>query len=386
LSGEDERLAVLFNTPWTHPAEGWAIASRAYARCMKLAGVDVMLRDWQRPAMAHDLHPDVAAEVAEILADKRDARLSLHIFSSALGRAEHMTVLDHMLGNPEPQAYYCVFERRSIEPALADKLNRLRGVWVQCLMNEQVLHEAGVLNVTHIPFPFFDDDPYLQLEPPRREPRRFYYVGRFEPRKAPDNIIRAFLRAFAPGESELCIKTSPIAHAAPYPGPLQVISEELELGEVRANGWTQENVLRDIQLVEGFQSAEDMLRIHADGDVYVTASRGEGLDLGAWAAKLSGRRIIATASGGPEDFLDPEVDLLVPATGLVPADPSYQWEPGASYIDYDLGDLIEAMQTARGQHACGTLTWPGWERHRAPRVAEALGAWIESTSRPSDGT
>lgn len=371
----EERVAVLFNTPWTHPAEGWAIASRAYARAMHLGGIDVALKDWSRPhvMLTGSLDPEVREEVAELLKDERNSQNSLHIFSSNLQSAAYMGVLDVMLNNPEPQAYYCVFERRSIEPELAEKLNRLDGVWVQCHMNERVLHQDGVKNVTLIRYPFFDDDPHLQLEKPTREPRRFYYIGRFEPRKAPDNVIRAFMRAFKPGESELTIKTSPLPFAETYPSPHHIILEELG-----KNGWTADNVGESIQIVEGRLSKQAMLELHADHDVYVTASRGEGLELPVWAAKLAGRRIVTTASGGPEDFLDPEVDILVPATGLIPADKAYQWGPDATYIDYDLDEVIAAMQRARSEPACGTRTWPGWEKHRAEKVGVALKEWITS--------
>jgi glycosyltransferase involved in cell wall biosynthesis len=373
-----ERVAVLFNTPWTHPAEGWAIASRAYARAMHAAGIDVILRDWQRPPVALD--PEVEEEMAPLLADERDARLSLHIFSSTLSSAKMMGVLDVMKNNPEPQAYYCVFERRHIEAELVEKLNRLDAVWVQCRMNQEVLRAAGVTNTTLIPYPFFEDDPHLQLDILRREPKSFYYIGRFEPRKSPDNVIRAFLRAFTPGESTLTIKTSPVPFSAPYPSPHSVIAEELTKDDVRSNGWRDVTVQRDIKIIEGRLSKQAMLELHAANDVYVTASRGEGLELPVWAAKLAGRRIITTASGGPEDFLDPDVDVVVPATGLVPADPSYQWGPDANYIDYSLDDLVEAMQTVRGQRPCGTRTWPGWEQHRAAKVAEALKTWVTQIS------
>src|SRR6266542_287008 len=377
-----EHTAILFATPWTHPAEGWAIASRAYARAMKMGGLDVALHDWQRSNFNVD--PEVQAEVAEFV-DKQPAKISLHIFSSNLASAALMGVLDVMTKNPEPQAFYCVFERRYIEPELVNKLNRLAGVWVQCRMNERVLREAGVDNVTLIPYPFFDDDPHLELDKPTREPRHFYYIGRFEPRKAPDNIIRAFLRAFSPGEAELTLKVSPIPHITPYVTPWSTVDEELEGNK---KGWTNENVWESIEVIEGMLSKEEMLELHDRGDVYVSASRGEGLELGAWAAKLAGRRLIVTASGGPEDVLPrqldaygtrdlcPDVDLVVPAKRLIPADACYPWGEGANYIDYDLDDLIAAMQKARSEPVCGTRIWPGWEKHRAPRVAEALRDWV----------
>jgi glycosyltransferase involved in cell wall biosynthesis len=396
-----ERSSILFNTPWMHPADGWSIASRAYARAMHLGGVDVFLRDWQRPSDA-PLDPEVIEEMTRVLVDpdhpvrvlnEQSARehpperIPLHVFSCALLGADKMSVLDSMAYNAssQSQAFYCVFERRHIEPLLIEKLNDLDGVWVQCRMNERVLRDAGVEDVELIPYPFFGDDPHLLLDKPRREPRHFYYIGRFEPRKAPDNVIRAFLRAFAPGESKLTIKTSPIPHVSEYPSAWSTIDAELLEQDVASRGWTPENVWDDVRVVEGRLSAGEMVQLHAEGDVYVSASRGEGLDLPCWAAKLAGRRIITTASGGPEDFLDPEVDVLVPATGLVPADPSYPWGEGADYVDYRLEDLVEAMQRVRGEHACGTRTWPGWEAHRAIKVGAALREWVSSMNYPMEG-
>ena len=383
-------MKVLFNTPWTHPADGWSIASRAYARAMRVAGVDVLLRDWQRPELA-GLDSEVFEEMMPFISENRVVlapplpALGLQIFSCALLSSEKLSVLDAMMANKEPQAFYCVFERRYIEPALVEKMNRLAGVWVQCRMNERVLRGAGVENVSLLPYPFFVDDPHLELDKPAREPRRFYYVGRFEPRKAVENVIRAFLRAFAPGESELAVKTSPIPHVSEWPGAREVVARELCEDDVIQNGWTASNVWESVRLIEGRLSRQEMLELHAWGDVYVSGSRGEGLELPAWEAKLSGRRLIVTECGGPEDFLDPEVDICIPASGLVPADPSYPWGEGATYIDYELDDLIEAMQTARGQHACGTRTWPGWERHRAVRVGAELKRWTEECALRHNG-
>jgi glycosyltransferase involved in cell wall biosynthesis len=379
---------ILFNTPWMHPADGWSIASRAYARAMQLGGLDVLLRDWQRPNMLgldgevfNELLPALTGEhpLSLLTTEQQLGGAALHVFSCALLSADKLGVLDAMAGNrkDQAQAFYCVFERRHIEPEIVEKLNRLAGTWVQCRMNERVLREAGVENVTLIPYPMFLDDPHLALEKPDREVRRFYNIGRFEPRKAPDNIIRAFLRAFRPGEAELTLKVSPIPHVAEYATPWGTVDEELE---VNKNGWTSENVWESVEVVDGRLSSEGMLELHDRGDVYVSASRGEGLELGAWAAKLAGRRLIVTESGGPEDFLDPDIDICVPATRLVPADSSYPWGEGATYIDYDIDNLVEAMREVRGEPACGTRTWPGWEKHSAPRVAKALMTWVKSIS------
>jgi glycosyltransferase involved in cell wall biosynthesis len=362
---------ILFDTLWKNPADGWCIASRAYARCMHMAGLDVRLHDW-RDRSSNDLDPEVEREVGHLRVPTRT--WDVHIFSSTLGCAKDMEpALLNVAYQPGASAFYNMFERRYVEPKLVHTLNKFSGVWVPCEMNKLVLEQAGAERVTWIPFPHFDDDPHLVLPAPR-ESRHFYAITRFEPRKDPANIIRAFMRAFRPEEAELTMKMSPIPHTASYyPSAEAVILDELGRGE---NGWTARNWQRSIHLVYGRLNTREMVELHARGDVYVSASRGEGIDLPIYAAKLAGRRIVTPPSGGPEDFLDPKVDIIVPRTGLIPADPCFKWGDGATLIDYKLDDLIKAMRKAREEPGRGTRTWPGMHTFRADSVAKALKSWI----------
>ena len=74
-----------------------------------------------------------------------------------------------------------------------------------------------------------------------------------------------------------------------------------------------------------------MIELHGKNDVYVSASRGEGLDLPAFAAKLSGRLLAMTDSGGPRDFVN-DGDILVPPCGLVTADTDYPLGEGCDLL------------------------------------------------------
>lgn len=370
-------MNVLFNTLWKHPAEGWSIASRAYARAMSAAGLDVFLRDWRRPELQL-LDPDVVDEVGHL----REAPGSFpaqdaHIFGSMLGGAADMTqsIRNYIeRGGPGPRLMYLVFERLGpLEPELSRLLSRLDGIWVQCRANRDALELSGVRNATLFPYPLFGDEPLLSLEIPSRQPRVFYYIGRFEPRKSPDNVLRAFMRAFRPGEAELVMKISPQPHTlSEYTSPWEVVGEELG-----KNGWTDENWTDSIELIEGTLSRREMVELHARSDVYVSASRAEGLDLPCWEAKLAGRRVITTPSGGPQDFMG-EYDTVLPLRGSVEADPCYPWGPGARYVDYDIDDLIAAMQWARSQPWKGNREWAGKSDHDAARVGGRLRDWIQS--------
>lgn len=372
---------IVFETPWKHLFDGWCTASRAYARAMALAGVDVHLKAWDTDPYT-PLDPAVAREIPESMREPI-SKWDAHVFSTPLGGpANHRRVgtfeFFHRLNKP-PRLLYTMFERRNVQAELIDEFNRLDGVWVPCRENANILSEAGCKNVIWVRYPYFDDDPHFRLPPPSPQPRVFLWMGRWEPRKAPHNLVRAFLRAFKPGEARLILKLGP----SPWATQAQILSGSrgyyadaaltilAELEQVK--GWTREDAVRDIEIVEGKLAADEMLRLHARSDVYVSASRGEGIDLPAFAAKLAGRRIITTNSGGPQDFLG-EGDIVVPRYGTIEA-PEYDWlwGEGSVYADYMVEDLVCAMQGAMKPVKASPVP----PSHEAERVGIQLANWIE---------
>lgn len=362
----DERPIILYHTPWQRRDDSWSIAARLYARTMTLGGLDVRLMSWGETHQ--ELHPETLAEAEPFIRKTDD--WDCHVLSCVLSAAEIMKpVLGHVLLEDGPQAFHCVFERLTLEAPLVEQLSRMRGVWAQCSANKQVLEEHGLGNVTLIPMPYFADDPHLRVPAPTEEQAgRLYAITRCEPRKAPDVLVRAFLRAFEPGEATLTIKLSPYA----FPGAYPSIEEILYL-EQQVSDWTEEEVARGIKVIRAKLSAEEMVDLHARHGTYVSASRGEGLDMPIMAAKLAGRRVVTTDSGGPRDLLG-RGDFLVPATGRTPAHPAYYWGEGAAYADHDVDALADAMREAR---------YFGYEpsrlsdQYRAENVAPKFRAWVE---------
>lgn len=357
-----EKPLVLFSTLWQELGDGWAIASRAYARAMELAGVDVRLKTWWP---SQTIHPDVAAEVGHL--NRPTNQWDLLLFSCVLGRFQDMQhVFSSLMRSDGKRAFYTMFERRNLEPALIESMKRLDAVLVPCSFNHEILSVHGVASVW-IPIPYFDNDPHLRLPTPHGS-RRFYWIGRVEPRKAPHNLVKAFTTAFKPGEAYLTLKAKALSKKSDYPTIHQMIQSEFG-----KNGWSSNNWKRSITVIEEKLSISQMLEIHAKNEVYVSASRGEGFDLPSFQAKLSGRRVITTASGGPEDFVD-ENDLLVPATGLCLADPLYRWQPGAQYVDYNVEELVVAFQRAASMPPSVQRGVNG--KFAAKSVGKALREWI----------
>lgn len=372
--------AVVFETLFKSVFDGWSIASRAYARAMVAGGLDVRLVDWKdRGDVADEVRDELPRRALEPPTD-----WDAHLFSCPLGspeahRAARTFELFHRLNRP-PRLFYTMFERRRVQHAIVEELNRLEGCFVPCSSNYAALRAAGCETVTWFPYPYFDDDPHLSLPPPRREPKTLLWVGRWEPRKAPHNLVRAFLTAFKPGEMSLVLKLGPTPWVrGAYPEPENVIADSLLVDSVGGGAWTLSSANDAIQVVRGKLSAAEMLALHARSDIYVSASRGEGIELGAFHAKLAGRRVVTTDSGGPMDFLG-EDDAVVPAPDSVGA-PEYEWiwGEGAEYADYDVDDLAAAMQAVAMPCKIRPERVPS--AHRGAAVGTAVRTWVESVCK-----
>lgn len=389
--GKDvERDCIKFETLWSEPADGWAIASRAAARAMKEAGLPVYLHEWK--PISDNINQEVMNEVRGLLrpeiskishdvlagkiVDWVNEDWYFHIFSTTLADAHIMAkhCLGPLLQMHRPVTLYTTFERVDLTGELGDELNKLDGMWVPCSSNLQALKDVGVENCTMIPFPYFDDDPHIQIPEKRGERKRFYWIGRWEPRKAPDRLVKAFLIAFKPGEAELTMKSSPIVWQAKWKSLDDTLHDAFEDPVVRANGWGPSNWRAGIQVITGRLSQEEMVKLHVDNDIYFSTSRGEGTDLPALQAKLSSNRLVTTDSGGPRDFIG-SGDELIPMSGTVEADPMYKWGEGAAYADHDMSEIVAALQRARAD-TTSAAEWPKKNFHHTA-VAAQFKAWVE---------
>ncbi len=337
---------------------------------MEMGGIDVKLWSWKPEDFGAPLDPEVRAEAGRFAG--QPPVWDMHLFSCFLSSHEAMhNMLTGLAEQTGTHTYHCVFERQYIEPGLAEDLRQLSGIWCQCKANQEVLAKHGVTNTTLIHHPYFDEDPHLKLKKPMGL-SKFYWIGRFEPRKAPDNLIKAFMRAFRPGEATLTVKLS-VYNDFPYLEPEEVIEDQIEVEQV-GNGWTPENWHQGVRILRGRLTKAEMLQLHAQNDVYVSASRGEGLELSAFSAKVGGRQLLLTDSGGVRDFMT-EGDILVPATRTIPASSQYPWGPGATYSDYYLDDLVTGFQRMRAQTPSGARPEA---KFKAENVGQAFRQWIQS--------
>jgi len=318
-----------------------------------------------------DLDPEVRFEMTDILDTPFDPMLDYYLYSGVLmGHNRMKPIVESFLRQPVTVGYHCFFERLNIESALIQALKAV-SILTTSKGNYRVLKDHGLTDVTRFPYPWFPNDPLHDI-PTRVHASRFYWIGRFEPRKAPDRLIRAFMRAFKPGEATLTMKLSSYVYPGYEQSPEGVVLSEMQTS---ANGWNPGNWDKSIHFIRDRLSRREMVQLHADNDIYVSPSLGEGLELGAWDAKQAGRRLITTESGGPEDIAC-NTDIVIPSDRITNAHPCYDdlWGEGGTYSNYKIDSLITALCEARASSVMGERFMS--DEHSSRNVGRIIKQWI----------
>jgi len=361
---------VEYHGPHETVADGTNLAVRLHSRALATAGVPVLLTSPEgrvvengvaRPVWEVGLPDDVDREVGALRSTsigERAVRIVHAVVSDADALERLVLPLSTRDADPEHVAQllrrtvlYTVWERDRINPAIARVMNAVAECWVPCQQNAQMLRESGVREVYVVPHPYDPASDMAKLTarraqrvPPGAARKRFYSIGSWQPRKGSRQLLEAFLLAYGPrDDASLTIKTGQWSWPG-YPGPEQTIDELLSREDVTAKGWTAPLVAQRVKLITDQLGASQMVRLHYEHNIYVSAGHGEAWCLPAFDAKTAGNRLVHVPYGGTADFDDPD-DVRV-AYQLGPVDPSYKWEEDAQWAQYDLADLVSALQAA----------------------------------------
>jgi glycosyltransferase involved in cell wall biosynthesis len=396
----DHPLGVIYQGPWETDADGFNEHVRRCARALALAGCPVQLQSlkpWVVEGEPKAL-PQSLAGILNCSLSHYSVRIQQFVLSTSM--VHNLTTHRFLSANELRQHNYLrvistVFERDRLGAELVRGLQRVGQIWVACEQNRRVLEEHGLERVRVVPIPYFEDDPLLKLRGRTRKPGppRFYHVGKWEPRKAQDKLLLAFLRAFEPGEAYLVLKTKElVTPITGYPqGPAQAAAEALQDPSVRARGWTEATMNKCVQVASKRYTAEQMVKLHGACDVYLSLSRGEGWDMCAFDAKLAGNLLVYTPSGGPQDFAGP-YDVEVPMESKILRHSFYDdWEEDACYGDYHVMDAVKAMRRAaallQGGIKIGEQERPLLPQRllqcRAETVGKAMLGYLEELLQPT---
>lgn len=175
-------------------------------------------------------------------------------------------------------------------PLLGDGYDRVLVPSTHC---QEVLERHPAFDVQVVPHTF---DPAFWA-PDRHRPRldgdtsvRFYAIGAWDERKNHGAILRAYLHAFtARDRVRLTIRAAGL--------------NEQAVRSIIARSALPEQALPQLVLDARPMTECELVALHTDNDVFVSASRGEGWGLGLFEAAVSGKIVITPTDTGEAEYL-----------------------------------------------------------------------------------
>ena len=370
----EHEAAVIYQGEYETLSDGTGVAVRAHACALSAAGIPVLLRSFSGQVITDEgailprhstaLDPEVERQVGSL--EHTSARTYFPVIRHAVIRnadhAKRIVMPQGAIGRTleeqvslQQQVYastivYSVWEREAIDPGVVKVLSRCAQCWVPSSSNAEILIDSGVPaeKVHVVPHPFDPNDPLLKLRRRRADPtwKRFYSIGRWEPRKGYARLIEAFLREFTPHDNaRLTIKYTG-GEWPGYPTPEATLATLAARSEVIGNGWTPGGIRERVSLIGGRFPRAAIHELHYRNNLYVSSSHGEAWGLGAFESQLAGNGLVYLPSGGVEDFAPPRSTVIL-ENGFEPVPPSYGWEPGAEWWALRVEDLMSALRRAQ---------------------------------------
>lgn len=344
---------------WSSATDGFAMTNRRYARALSDAGCDVRLGDFQGFAQVEE--DEAIAEVEDLVyRDMKDVDAAVYSWCWA-GPTRMLHFLADLLmrAGPPIRIFYSMLERDRIDPMVASVANGFSQTWVPCRQSVRALLFSGMHpdRVKLVPHPILPDEPWWALAGRTREPGvpRGLWFGRWEPRKAPERLLRLWMTAFTPDEATLYIKTNKAPSTfVRFPStPEEAVKLALARPEVQAKGWTAQNWHVGIKVLRGRFPVEQIISLQRHADFYCSAAYGEGVDLPRLQAAMAGTRCVGTHSGGPDDFIGSR-DLIVPSAGSRVCSLAYGWEPLSRWPEYQDDAFVAALLRAAADVRSGS--------------------------------
>lgn len=189
---------------------------------------------------------------------------------------------------------FSMFEAERLPEGWAAACNELDQVWVPSNHNWRSFAVSGVKTPVLMPPPI--RFPALPEPRPANTPFSFYSCFQWGERKNPIGLIRAYWAEFS-GRDDVVLKLKLYLKDQDQ-AELQRIQSEIALlkRQTRLRHYPR------IEIIHQHMAEEEILGFHKSGDCYVSASRGEGLGLGAVVAMGLGKPCILSLTSGHLDF------------------------------------------------------------------------------------
>lgn len=236
-------------------------------------------------------------------------------------------------------AAYAVWETERIPPQWTASLKNIEFLFIPCEGNRKAFRDGGFEGpIEVVPHSLAPGQSPLPDPPEDRGEFVFYSINTWEPRKAIDRTLLAYLRAFRRADKvRLILKTSERGRLPFF--PWYPVSTD----------WHISRILRQhldppaVTVLTARLSNEEILNLHRDGNCYVSLTRSEGWGLGAFDAAASGRPVIMTGLGGQTEFLPAELLVKYEAV-TVPFLPLEPYARGQHWAEADTEHAAQLMR------------------------------------------
>lgn len=257
-------------------------------------GSEYMLIDQVNENMSHHDHVFVFAIPVQYWLDK------IAIILQKCARVTCMTVCET---EPVHKNYGLLF---ALFPSIA-----VPSEFCKAIFSKQF--PGTIFNVIHAHIPLPKKIPLL-----KHEKYTFYTIGNIiDPRKNVTKIVEAFVRLNEPG-TRLVLKATCHSH-------------------VRIN-------IPHVEVINGLLSEDDINKIHARCDCFVSFSKSEGVGLGAVEAAVRDKPVIITEFGGATEYIKtPYVIACAPETLTFD---DFLFQKGMRWGNPSIAQLIAYMRDA----------------------------------------
>jgi glycosyltransferase involved in cell wall biosynthesis len=360
-------LGIMYQGPWTILEDGMCRHVREQSRALAMHAPVNLTAVGPIPLLDHENDAEVLA-TSGYLQNVHCSRYACAIRQLVFLTPEYLRNVvcpgGGRLSGPEDEErvwqgtiVYTSWERDRVAQHFVEDLSKLGEVWVPCEANRVAFISSGVpaAKVRVIPYPY-DPATHLttQIPSPRGSEevprgRRFYTIGKWEPRKGQHELIGAFLQAFTPKDRAcLTIKTFGWGNWKGYLTPKESARYWISQPSVKQGGWTPKMFDRLIRFIDAKLTDAEIAELHAKNNIYVSASHGEAWDIPAFDARCAGNSLVYVGYGGSEDYTrdDNKHFVRVPYS-MGPVHAGYGWEAGAQWGDYTVADLASALRKAR---------------------------------------
>lgn len=184
--------------------------------------------------------------------------------------------------------------------------NLMDEMWVSSEQNEKACRDSGVtvpIKVVDIPCDprSFDRNNIAKLKVPTSGRYAFYHIGDYSSRKNTYNLIKCFLEEFSRDDNVVLILKSYVEGVSAEDSNKIILQDIANLKQSLRKGKLDN--YPPIVVIGDYLPSEDMLKLHASCNCFITLERGAAWNLPAFEAAAMGNWVICNGWGGQNRFL-----------------------------------------------------------------------------------